>query len=122
MIRWILASLWLAFVGGIIWMADTHRGRTFMDWVERTPGGDKLGHFFLIGMMAFFLNVALRGRRLGKVQVGSLIVAIVFVAEEFTQLRFPWRHFDVGDLAADFIGIAVADWLSRVFQARREQV
>jgi polysaccharide biosynthesis protein VpsQ len=110
--RWLFAASWLAFVAFIIWLADTRRARWFFDWIERYPGSDKVGHFFLIGGMAFVLNLALR-RRLGPFLLGSVLVAIVFTAEEFSQLWFTARHFDWGDLAADFAGIAFFEWLAR---------
>ena len=111
--RWYLAGLWLAAVAAIIWLADTYRARPFFTWMERHPGSDKVGHFILIGGMAFFANVALRGRKLGWMQLGSLGVALVFIAEEFSQRVIPWRTFDLGDIAADIAGIVFFDLLSR---------
>jgi VanZ family protein len=63
--------------------------------------------------MAFFLNVALSARRAGPVLLGSLLVLVIFTAEEISQLFIRGRHFDWSDLAADVLGIAVADWLAR---------
>ena len=115
--RWLPALAWLAFVGFIIWLADTGSARWFFNWIERTPGSDKAGHFVLIGAMAFFLNLALRCRRLGPILLGSLIVFVVFAGEEFSQLFIPGRHFDWIDLSADVLGIATADFLARRFFA-----
>jgi len=99
-------------VAAIIWLADTSRARWFFNWLESYPGTDKAGHFVLIGGMAFMLNLALR-RRLGPFLLGSVLVAIVFTCEEFSQLHFSTRHFDWGDLAADFAGIAFFEWPAR---------
>jgi hypothetical protein len=118
--RWYLAGLWLFAIAVIIWLADTHRARPLFDWVESHHGSDKVGHFLIIGAMAFFANVALRGRRIGLFQLGSVAVAVVFIAEEFTQKLIPWRSFDWGDIAADLAGIVVFDLLSRwVLRSRR---
>jgi glycopeptide antibiotics resistance protein len=111
--RWLPVAAWLALVGTIIGLADAGGARWLFDWVERTPGADKLGHFVLIGAMAFLLNIALRARQAGPVLLGSLLVFAIFTAEEFSQLFIPHRHFDWGDLAANVLGIALADRLAR---------
>lgn len=107
--RWLPTLLWLAVISSIIWVADTHRARPLFDLVESVPYGDKAGHFLLIGAMAFFLNLSLRGwgwRVLDlPLPAGSVLVALLCTLEEFTQLRLPWRHFDYYDLAADYAGI-----------------
>ena len=118
--RWYFAGAWLVGIAFIIWLADTRRAPAFFDWIHHHTGSDKVGHFFLIGGMAFFANVALRGRTLAKIQLGSLLVAIVFVAEEFTQKNIPSRTFDLGDLAADFAGIVVFDLLSRMVMRKSD--
>ncbi len=117
--RWLLAAVWAGAIAFIIWLADTGRARPFFNWIERHTGSDKVGHFVLVGGMAFFANLALRGRRVGPIQLGSLIVAVVFVAEEFTQRNFATRMFDWGDLAANFAGIICFDLLFRYLEKRR---
>ena len=70
----------------------------------------------MIGGLAFLANLALRGRRvpiLGRrLLLGSLAVLIVFTAEEYSQKFNRRRHFDYGDLAADYAGIFAAAWLA----------
>jgi VanZ family protein len=118
--RWYFAGVWLAVIAFVIWLADTSRAKPLFEWIEHHPGSDKVGHFFLIGGMAFFANLALRGRNLARIQIGSLFVAAVFVAEEFTQKNIPSRTFDWRDLAADFVGIMVFDILSRCVLRKSE--
>ena len=120
---WLPAALWLGFVTLIIVLADTHHARWLFTWIESHGGSDKAGHFVLIGGMAFFANLALRGRTfplLGRRWlVGSTAVALVFTAEEISQKFNPYRHFDYGDLAADFAGILFFSWLSIRFIGAR---
>ena len=75
------------------------------------PGGDKLGHFLLIGTLAFLVNASLGARRirLGPLQplLGSLLVTLVVTAEEFSQIFLAHRSFDLMDLTADFVGILI---------------
>jgi polysaccharide biosynthesis protein VpsQ len=111
--RWLFAGAWIVFIAVIIWLADTNRARALFNFVERHPGADKVGHFFLIGGTGLFLNLALKLKRIGPLLLGSVIVAVVFTAEEFSQLHFSSRHFDLYDLAADFAGIVFFDLLVR---------
>ena len=114
--RWLPFIIFFAFLLTVIQAADRQLARGFFSWVQTIPLGDKLGHFVLMGTLAFLLNSALKGRRIRPgVQLGGVIVAVFVVAEEISQRWLPWRTFDFGDLLADFLGIASADWLSRRF-------
>ena len=100
----------------VIYAADRHLARGFFGWVQSFPMGDKAGHFVLMGTLAFLLNRALGCRMMRPgMQLGGVIVGVFVVAEEFSQLWFPWRTFDYGDLVADFLGIAFAGFLARRF-------
>ena len=118
--RWIPFIAFFAFILTVIYAADRHLARGFFGWVQSIPFGDKAGHFVLMGTLAFLLNRALAGRTISPgVQLGGVIVAVFVVAEEISQRWLPWRTFDYGDLLADFVGIALADWLARRAPARR---
>jgi multisubunit Na+/H+ antiporter MnhB subunit len=110
------AALWFVAVVGIIMLADSGGAAWLFRWIERTPGGDKAGHFVLIGGMALLLNLALRARRMPALGrhwlIGSLVVVALFTAEEYSQKFNRRRHFDYGDLAADYAGIWCAGWLA----------
>ena len=74
------------------------------------PLGDKSCHYAFMFTFSMLTNLALRclaihlgGRTL---LLGTLIVTMVVVAEEFSQLWIPGRDFDLLDLAADLVGIA----------------
>ncbi len=112
--RWLPFLTFFAFIIAVIYAADRHLARGFFEWVQSLPLGDKAGHFVLMGTLAFLLNRALAGRTLRPgVQLGGVIVAVFVVVEEISQRWLPWRTFDYADLAADFLGIAMADWLAR---------
>ena len=91
--------------------------RRFLGWVNSLPFGDKAGHFVLIGTMAYLLNYALRFKVLsvGRLapQLGGLLVLTVITLEEFSQIWIPGRTFDVGDLVANSLGVAVAELAAR---------
>ena len=112
--RWISFTAFFAFISTVIYAADRHLARGFFGWVQSVPLGDKAGHFVLMGTLAFLLNRALAGRTVSPgVQLGGVIVAVFVVAEEVSQRWMPRRTFDYADLLADFVGIALADWLAR---------
>ena len=124
--RWIAAGVWLAAVGFIIFCADRRLLKPMFSFITSHPGLDKAGHFILVGGTAFLLNVALnfrRSRALGRDWlVGGMLVAAIFTLEEFSQLWFPSRTFDLGDLAADYAGILFFGWLARRVFGPGEQV
>ena len=104
-------------MAGVIFCADSGALRGLFRWINSVPFGDKVGHVFLIGIMAHLLNRALAGRclRVSKTrwQMGGLIVAVLMTIEEFTQIWIPSRTFDWGDLLANYAGVIVAEWLAR---------
>jgi polysaccharide biosynthesis protein VpsQ len=80
------------------------------------PNGDKVGHFFLLGILAFLVNLSLGGKTVGilsmHIQLGSLLVAVLSVVEEFSQSFFPARSASLLDLLASLFGIAFFTVLS----------
>ncbi len=97
--------------------------------VRHLPGGDKTGHFLIMGTVSFLVTLAfssarIRGRRLGAVGCVLMVGAVVTV-DEFLQLLFPTRSFSLGDLLANWLGIlsfGAAAWLVlRTRTKRRER-
>ncbi len=88
--------------------------------VRHLPGGDKTGHFLIMGMVSFLVTLAfasakIRGRRLGALGCVLLVGAVVTI-DELLQLLFPSRTFDLADLLANWLGIltfGLAAWLFR---------
>ncbi|HVY46102.1 MAG TPA: VanZ family protein [Minicystis sp.] len=87
------------------------------------PGADKVGHFFLIGGLVFFLDAALArrdvGRRGVRVPLAAVLVLVPAAIEEYLQRLSPRRSSSFGDYAADVAGVAALTWLSRRFVALR---
>ena len=92
---------------------------------ESVPGGDKIGHFILFGILAFLVNLVLRAtvvRSGGRAMLlGSIIVMTIVVAEEVSQLFFTSRTFELLDLTADLAGIWAFGRLARWY-VKREQI
>lgn len=114
---WLAFAVLAGFIGWIIYQADTGEKIRLFLLVESLPLGDKLGHLWLYGALAFLLNLSLQLRKYHcyglSIYRGSLFVLIFAIAEELSQHFFATRTLDAGDLIADVIGIAIADWLLR---------
>ncbi|TRX55124.1 VanZ family protein [Thalassomonas sp. M1454] len=79
------------------------------------PFGDKVGHFFMYGLLAFAMNFALKFRSFGKSlisQHGAVVILMISSVEEFSQMFVATRTFSLLDLTANFCGVLVFTWLA----------
>lgn len=110
-----------SFLYWIISAANTKTNNGLLSFSGGVPYGDKIGHFLVMGLLSLLVNLLLNSRRqsIGKRKflLGSLIVAGIVTAEEFTQIFIPSRTFSPFDLVADYAGILffgrLAFWCSR---------
>jgi len=112
----ILLLLFTGFLGLVVVAADVGVGNRLWGWLHDVPLGDKICHFTFMLTWTLLINLALSRRTIpggGPLLVGSLIVALMVIAEEFSQLWIPGRSFDLVDLAADSLGLVLGDLLSR---------
>lgn len=113
------------FLSCLVWLADSGQGRWLFGVAESIPGGDKIGHFVLFGILALLVNLVMGATviRCGKFTVlkGSTIVMVVVIAEEVSQLFFVSRSFELLDLTADLAGIWIFGQLARIY-LQRERV
>ncbi|MEZ5672852.1 MAG: VanZ family protein [Thiotrichaceae bacterium] len=100
---------YIGFIVFVIVAADMGSLGVVVYWIHSIPYGDKFGHFILVGVLSFMVNMSLGATRwqwLGwSVLKGSFIIFILITLEEFSQLYFPSRHFDMGDLLSNYLGI-----------------
>lgn len=106
------AALFLAFIIGLIVLADAGLLPDFINAIYDFPNGDKVGHFILYGLLNFFITraflSALPTRRGGWVTLSVGLILALFVAlEEFSQMFFVARTFSLLDLTASFLGIVI---------------
>lgn len=106
-----IAALFTIFIIAIVILAD--RGQLGpIGYIYDFPYGDKVGHFFLFGLLNFFLTLAclralpLQRPKLVALSIG-LILALIISAEEYSQKFFENRTFDLIDLTASYIGLIV---------------
>lgn len=107
-----------AVIGAIAVLLSTIAYRGELPAVFWNHGVDKVFHFGTAGMLAFFLDGALRRRQLAVAGPLSLPLAAVMVLvpvgiEEFFQRYALFRTSSIWDFAADVAGVAVFIPLSR---------
>jgi membrane-associated phospholipid phosphatase len=81
-------------------------------WSLGLPYADKALHFLLFGMLAFWLHLWLRGRRIPlrrwpRLSLAGAIVLTAAAFEELLQMLSPNRSADPLDLVCDLVGIVV---------------
>jgi len=112
----VIALAFFAFILWIIYQADAGHSNIFFRFVRSFRYGDKVGHLLLFGFLVMLINMTFRFKtvRIGSLSIylGSMLVAIFVVLEEFSQKLFPSRTFDYADLLADAVGIVLFSILS----------
>ncbi|MBS0262949.1 MAG: VanZ family protein [Planctomycetes bacterium] len=103
-------------IGLIVYAADKGLAKPVFDAVRALPAGDKISHCLLMGTLAALTNLAWSCRRLGSRDwspgIGTLVVIVIVVAEEISQIWIPGRTFEWLDLTADAVGIALGQWIA----------
>ncbi|WP_246034183.1 VanZ family protein [Thalassotalea mangrovi] len=116
-----MAIFTVAFFGFVLWviyLANIGQSHILFQWAAATPYGDKLGHLFIFGFLTFIANISLKLKTVsfGRVTIylGTLLVSIFVLAEEFSQSYFPTRTMDIEDVIADAIGILLFTGISHL--------
>ena len=119
----LITVLYFLLLAGIVVLADAREYHNVFDAVRRIPGGDKLGHFLLMGLFSFLLNVSLSCRTVrvtsARVLLGSAVVCAAVTLEEFSQIFVRYRTFDLVDLFFDYAGIWAFGRLALYVELRR---
>ena len=119
----LIAIAYFVFLGVVVYFADSRAHLHWFTYLRSIPGGDKYGHFLLMGSLAFLVNLSLSCRVVriaGRgFLLGSLVVLVLITIEEISQRFIPYRTFDLTDLLADYLGVFVFSWLALVVQKRR---
>ena len=114
-LKW-LAIIYTLIILLIIFMADKGDYKWFFNAIHGIPYADKFGHFILIGLLTLFINLAINCASFEYLNrrwlIASVTIFILISLEEVSQLFFINRHFDWGDLIANWIGIAFFSWVA----------
>jgi VanZ family protein len=111
-LRFLPILLFFIFILWIIIQADLGIDNPFIQFVHQIPWGDKIGHICIFACLTFLLNHALSyaSFKLFKLELltGSTLIFCFALIEEGTQLFFPNRTFDFGDILSDLVGVFLA--------------
>jgi VanZ family protein len=108
--------------GGLFFVGAVAFGLTALAYVEGLPlfliqgRTDKVLHFTFAGLLAFFLDGALRRRGIGpggRIPLAAVLVLVPAGIEEYLQRYATFRTASLGDFAADVAGVIFFLWLSR---------
>jgi len=119
-IKWI-TGLFILVLILIVITANLGLGYEYFPFMYTIPGLDKVGHFFLMGVLSILVNLLFKAEKTRLVSqdflIGSLVVVLVVTLEELSQLFLIHRAFSWLDLAFDlggiFLGGRLASWLVR---------
>ena len=114
----ILTIGYICILAVIIYLADTKSTQSLLNFVGNIPYGDKLGHFFLMGIISVLVNWCFNFKRIGWILLGSLIVFVIVTIEEISQIFIRGRSFDWSDVIADFLGIVILGELANLIFKR----
>lgn len=118
-----LTAIYVLVLAAIIYMADHKEFESIFAPIKVIPYHDKMGHFFLMGLLSFVVNMSFRRTRVKissvRILKGSLIVAFFVTLEEFSQLFISFRSFDAGDLLFDYLGIFIFGELAFYLASRK---
>ena len=108
----IMAICFFVFIVWIIYLANTGGSSIFFDFVRSIPNGDKLGHIGLFGLLTLLSIIGFRFKSVSvarfRVYYGVGIVLSFVILEELSQVFIPSRTFDLVDMLANIVGIALA--------------
>ena len=112
--KWLLLTtlLFSLLIVTVVILANLDQFPQPIKYLYDFPGGDKVGHFALFGLLSFLLNLSAlafypKWNSARLVLTVSLLLAIVIGLEEWSQSLFPARTMSAIDLLASYTGVTV---------------
>jgi VanZ family protein len=122
-----ITLIFVVLLAAIVITADLGKLPVFITILYNFPGGDKAGHFILMGILNLLaIRLVLARNPAGswrQAALTGLVVTTLAALEEFSQRFFPYRHASWGDFASSLAGIVVFGliaWLSTNYGQRRD--
>ncbi len=123
--RWITV-LFVLLIVLIIVAADLNQLPRAVRELYNFPGGDKVGHFVLMGLLSLLVNVSAlatfpeRGAR-RTVLFTTLALATLIGLEEASQALFRSRTVSFADLLSSYAGITLFAFLAYLWRSRERK-
>ena len=115
--RDLIFGVFFTFIIGIIIAANRGSLGNSFSFAYQVPYFDKVGHFILMGLLAFFAIISLVPRMRGPQQKATLkvvvILLIIIAFEEISQHFIPSRTFSIADYLCGVIGVLTANFVSK---------
>ena len=109
----------------IVIAADKGRLPQFLRVVYDFPGGDKVGHFVLMGILSFFVNMAVplgpADKPWTSLLAATIVIMVVVALEEASQAYFPTRTLSWIDLGCSYAGILCLGYGAWLLRARAQR-
>ena len=119
-------AIFVGLLAVIVIAADKGALPGFVRTLYSFPGGDKAGHFLLMGALSTLVNLGLVARPAScdsrRFILGSIVVMAVVTLEEISQLWFRTRTFSLLDLSFDYAGILCGAYLAWLMSRRRQPI
>jgi VanZ family protein len=103
-LQWVLRAVWFAAILIVIVVSLLPWNSPLVRAIEELQINDKFWHVAAYMGLAFLPAIHEPRRRIVTAAVGA---AALGVALEFGQLVSGWREFEIGDMAADAIGVCI---------------
>ena len=115
---------YLQFLCLVILMKNMNRGNFIFGLLSDIPHVDKLGHFFLYGLLTYLLSFALKHRSFQlmtiRIPLAPLIMLIATFMEECSQISQEFRTFSLLDMLANTIGVVCFGFLAFLYTKKKE--
>ncbi len=110
-------AAYLGFIALVIVLADRGSCGAICAPAKAFAYGDKVGHLVLVGLLAaacYAVFTRATVTLLGvSVSIASAAVFVFISCEELSQLWFPYRTADWGDLVCSYLGIVLFEYIRR---------
>lgn len=111
--------VFFSFLATIIFLRNNDLAPDFFDLFAHIPHYDKLGHFILMGILAFLSTITIAPILPYKQIKSTLIVLggvlLLIALEEYSQIFIATRTFSYADFACDFLGVVAFGWLGHFY-------
>ncbi|MFY0672549.1 MAG: VanZ family protein [Bacteroidia bacterium] len=105
-----MVASWIAVMITIHYLADNRLINEYIPWRKYINLSDVWGHFFLVGVLGFFVAMVTQKEfTFGPIKILKAVAFLMVLVsiEELTQLLRPNRGFSFADMGANILGLYV---------------
>lgn len=114
---------YLLFLSLLILMRNLNLGNSVFSLMNNIPHSDKLGHFFLYGLLTYLMSFALKHKSFKlmtiRIRMAPVIMLFATFMEECSQITQEFRTFSLLDMLANAVGIVCFGALAILLTKRK---